>query len=88
MNSYPRETVEYVHLDEVTVNGVPVTDFEVSVVEQHERPTVWAAPVELADGQLAFKIQGLARGEYVAYVRVEPDAEQSIVVAAGRFEIT
>lgn len=83
MNSYPRETVEYVRLGAVTVDGVPTVSYTVSVVEEHERPVTWVAPTELADTTMGVQIAALARGEYRVFVKVG-----TIVIEAGRFEIT
>ena len=83
VSEYPRETVEYVRVADVVVNGQPAATYDVAVVEEHERPTVWVPRVDLGGGVGGFQIGGLARGTYRVFVRVG-----TVVVEVGGFEVT
>lgn len=73
IDTYPRETVDFLPLVDVTVNGVPVTDpgdIEYAIVPETARPTTWSAVTD-ADGVIGFVLQGptLGRGVFAVYVR-------------------
>lgn len=99
IDSYPRETRDFVPFVALMMNGVAVTDqhgrligsapdVEYAVVPELSRPTTFV-DVEQVDGMLGFKVDGptLGRGVYKVYVRV---AGGSLVpvVEAGSFRLT
>jgi len=74
----PRETVEYLSLP-VTVDDVPATEFDVSIVLlDEERPTVWDAVGTDDDDNPAVLISGMDAGTYGVYVRVPDDPESPV----------
>lgn len=77
MNTYPRETVEFVGIT-VALNGAVVTtgiQFAITTFEQ--RPTTWVAAVIL-DGKTGVMITGLAPGVYTAYAKITASPETVI----------
>lgn len=88
MNDYPRETVEYVPFETLTVDGQVFTGFQFSVSKVYDRPTIWAN-VTTVDGQQAFLLNApvMGPGTYKVWVKVS-DAPEVPVIDAGEFRIT
>jgi len=74
MNSYDRDSAEYLELI-VTVDGATVTSgIEYAVTTGDERPSAWA-PVTIVDGRPMALLQGRAPGTYVVWARVTAGSE-------------
>lgn len=86
MTTIPRESVEFVPVT-VTVDGATVTTgVELAVVQDGERPTVWAAPVTLS-GQIGVMTGTYAVGTWRVWARVTSNPEVP-VVDCGYFRVT
>jgi hypothetical protein len=89
VEEYPRETVEYVPFENVTVNGQPwVGGFNYSITENFARPTVWTPTVPV-EGKQSFLLNGpsLGVGLYKVWVQVA-DGDESVVILAGQFKVS
>lgn len=86
MNTYPPETVEYVRLKPVTVEGTTYTSLEYALTVDDDRPTSWAA-TSTVDGKQAFLIDHLPVGAYTVWIRVTTAASEHVVINAGQFRI-
>lgn len=81
MNSYPRETAEFVPV-EVKLDGVvTTTDVQLAVVPNGTRPTVWTAAV-LDDGRTGFTMPALVPGTYRVFAKIG-----AVVEDCGTFQI-
>lgn len=90
ISTYERETVDFVPLPELEVNGVPVTaaeDVEFAVVSEWDRPAVFEQ-AHARDGVVGFILDGpaLGRGVFAVYVRFTSE-DLAPVVLAGRVRI-
>lgn len=84
---YPRESVDFLPIDDAEVNGQPVTAFEVAITRPWERPTTWNAAVVL-DGVPGVMTTGtLDLGRHKVWVRFT-DAPEIPVREVGQFRIT
>lgn len=85
----PRETKEYLPTW-MTGDGIPLTEFEVQVTRNYERPEAdgWNSIV-VVDGKTAFLLDGpaLGPGHFKVWTR-KPDAPEQTVVEAGEFVLT
>lgn len=87
MNSYERETVEFVPVL-VEKNGVAVStaaDVTFSIAAPGERPGAFVASTAL-DGQIGFMINGLAVGTYKVWAKVQSNPEIP-VIDCGLFRV-
>lgn len=86
IDTYPRETVEFVRFANVAVDGVPATDFQYALALEGDRPTTWLAPVDLGGGNRGFLLTAsdLAPGLWQVWVKVNSTSEHPVVLA-GRF---
>lgn len=86
--TYPRESVEYVFFDEITVNGViPGLPLEFSLTPDDDRPTVWKN-ITVVNGRFAFLLDGtLPPNDYQVWVRI-PSAPETSVIRAGQIRIS
>ncbi len=86
MNTYPRESVEFVAVD-VNVDGVAVTTgVEFALTTGQDRPTTWAAPTTL-DGKIGVMTGGLATGYWHVWARIS-SAPETPVIDCGTFQVT
>lgn len=99
IDSYPRETKDFVPFVSLVLNGDHITDplgslmgtapdVEYAIVPELSRPVTFVDALTV-DGMLGFKIDGpnLGRGVYKVYVRVAGGALVP-VVEAGMFRLT
>lgn len=91
IDEYPRETVDFIPLLDLTVNGVPVVDAEdaeVAVTKEFARPTTWT-PALVSGGQIGVKVDGgtLGRGVFRVFVRAA-GSDTTPVIEAGYFRLT
>lgn len=84
MTTFLKESVEFQHIV-VTRDGIPATDFEVSIVPFGQRPSEWATAIEL-DGKYGIMIQNLDPGQYSIYTKIRDDPETPVLLA-GRVSI-
>ena len=92
----PRESEEWVGPLTVTVNGAPVTTYQVAVVKHGQRPTAWATPDN--DPRTPFTALGvligpgtanaLAAGSYHIWIKVTSSPELPVLDDAGQIIIT
>lgn len=86
MNVYERETVEFIPVT-VTINGDTVTEaVEFAVTVAVDRPTDWAAPVEL-DGRIGVMTDHQDPGSYTVWARVT-DSPEVPVIRCGSYRVT
>lgn len=90
ISTYPAQTVDFLPLVDLTINGVPVTDpadVSVAVVGEWTDPSVFT-PAELRDGVIGFVLDGptLGRGVFNVYVRSVKD-DLAPVIPAGRVRL-
>lgn len=86
INSYPRETVEFVPVT-VKVGGVEVlTGVTIAVVPSGARPTQFDTPTTLA-GKIGVMITDLTPGDYIVFAKVASSPE-SPVVDCGALRVT
>jgi hypothetical protein len=88
--TYERETVDFVPLVGLTINGVPVTDpedVEVAVVGEWDRPETYV-DAHARDGVIGFKLTGadLGRGVFKVFVRATRE-DLAPVINAGRIRL-
>lgn len=79
MSTYLKETIEFQPI-EVTRDGTPATDFEVSLVPYGQRPGEWVPAFEL-DGKRGIMIGNLDIGEYSIYTKIRDDPETPVLLA-------
>ena len=76
IDRYDRETVDFIPLVDVVIEGVAYTDaadLEVAITPEFVRPTTWVAATD-GDGQPGFILNGPTLGRGVFAVRVRPAA--------------
>lgn len=86
---YPRESVEYVFLKQVTANGITpeAAEFNMTPGGDRPQPAVWQA-MDIVDGRFGFLLGGnLPAGEYTIWVRI-PEAPELSIIEAGRIRLT
>ena len=78
MNSYDRDSAEYLELV-VTVDATPVASgIEYAITTGDNRPSAWL-PVTLVDGRPMALLQGRPAGTYVVWARVTAGTEVVIM---------
>jgi hypothetical protein len=86
LNSYPRETKEFLHAP-IAVDGATVTTgIEYAVAERNIRPTAWTNAVTL-EGKTGVMIDGYTVGDYVLWARIT-SAPEVPVLSVGMFKVT
>lgn len=85
MNTYPRETIEFIPV-QVTRDGAPIADFEIAITKQGERPTTWNTP-DLLDDKRGALLNEPTPGIYRVWARVVGNPE-SVVVEAGSIRVS
>lgn len=85
MNTYPRETVEFIPVN-LTRDGETVTSFDVCITKQRNRPTDWV-PAQVLEGKTGTLIQGLQVGVYKVWARIT-DNPETPVIEVGTISIT
>lgn len=95
IDTYPRETVDFLPLTGLWANGHQVTDtagfrtaddpVQVCVVGEHARPTTWASVDVDVTTRVGVRLDGplLGPGVFKVYVRVG-----TAVIDAGTFRLT
>ncbi len=84
-----RESTDFLPLDVTdTVTGLPLTAYDTAVVKLRSRPTVWTPSVTAANGATGVVLTGLTKGAWVVFVRAVFPPFESIVVEAGKVEVT
>lgn len=88
---YPRETVKFIPITDVTIDGLPVTnpaEVQTAIVPESGRPTAWINSLAL-DGGIGFKLDGptLGRGVFTVYARV-PRSTEAPVIELGQIRLT
>lgn len=88
IDTYPRETVEFVKFSNVAVDGVPVTNYQYAVALDGDRPTTWNSPSDLGGGKSGFLLtaSALGPGLWQVWVKVDSTSEHPVILA-GRFLI-
>lgn len=79
-----RESVELVTLN-VSVDDEAITDFQVCIVLQGQRPITWTDATVIGSDSGAL-VSGLAQGLYSVFVKVSDDPETPVLFA-GTLEI-
>jgi hypothetical protein len=87
VNTYPRETVEFMPLT-VMDGTTPVTTYQVQLTTGTLRPTLggWIANTAL-DGKHGVMITGLSRGTYGVWAKVTDNPEIPVIFL-GYFSVT
>jgi hypothetical protein len=88
VNTYPAATTEFLDVT-VTVDGQPVTDYEVAVTPYATPSTAvtdWQTPAQL-DDQHGVIITGLQPGVYAVWTKVT-DNPETVVQRNGLIEVT
>jgi hypothetical protein len=88
IDSYPRETVEFIRFASVTSNGVPTVDFKYALALEGDRPSTWNDPTDLGGGVRGFLLTAsdLEPGLWQVWVKVNSTSEHPVILA-GRFLI-
>lgn len=73
MNSYERETVEFLEVI-VTLDGALTTAGIKTAVTTGERPTAWS-PAVIVDGKAGLMVEGRSPGVYTVWAQVTAGAE-------------
>jgi hypothetical protein len=85
MNTYPRETTEFLPIT-ITQDGEPITTYQVAITKQGTRPAAWAPPTFLNTGP-GVLISNLPPGIHTIWARI-PGTPETPVLEAGNIHIT
>lgn len=86
MNSYPRETIEFLPAP-ITVDGVPVvTGIQYSIVPLYGRPTVWVAQLTVG-AEIGVMVQALDPGTYNVFAKITASPEVPVILC-GSFQVS
>jgi hypothetical protein len=88
----PAESEEWVGPITVTLNGSPITTWQIAVVRNGQRPTTWADPDPLSGG-LGVLIgpttaNVLTYGRHSIWIKVTDSPEVPVISDAGQIIIT
>jgi len=78
MRTFPRETSEFLPLT-VTLDGDPVTDYEVALAPYGDRPEAWEMAMDLDDAK-GVMIDALAPGYWSVWARVTDNPEVPVML--------
>lgn len=85
MNSYPRETIEFIPIT-VTRDGQTYTTFDTAITPRTGRPQTWEPALTL-EGTPGVLISGLPPGIHKLWARINDTPEQP-VIEVGSINIT